>query len=170
MRRATQNMLSHLLPVVFWLLAIGGSVLGCLLIFNFQFPILNCLPALIPACISLTIMLMMNRIKRHGSSVEQCFGMGLLLGIASYWLPTIVLLALPVWVWLILRNLFSFRSFLATLIGLAAIAIWAFVLNYFSVLPFDLSLSRNVWAWIPTGAFLLAWIASTIARRSLRAR
>ena len=34
MRRATQNMLYHLLPVVFWLLAIGGTLVPVFLNFT----------------------------------------------------------------------------------------------------------------------------------------
>ena len=99
--------------------------------------------------------------------------MALLLGIASYWLPTVLFLILPVWAYLIYRNLYSLRSFTATLLGLATVAVWAAVLVVFGVIgnPWaDFFATKNLWAWIPTGAVLIAFIASTIVRQTLRER
>ena len=163
-------MLYHLLPVVFWLLAIGGSCVPLLPIFNFQFSITNYLYGYLVAVLTLACIGIIGRIKRHTSSVEECFLVALLLGIAAYWLPTVLFLILPIWGYLIYQNLFSFRSFLASLIGLAVVAIWVLVLNYLSLFTFHFSLSHNLWAWIPTGSALIAWLASTIARQILRVR
>ena len=166
MKRATQTLLYHLLPVVFWLLAIGGSLLPLLPIFNIQYSLFNYIPALL----SLLCIVIIAHIKRHSSSVEECFQVAVIMGIASFWLPSVIFLILPIWGYLIYQNLFSFRAFLATLIGLTLVAIWILVLSYFSILTFQFSLVTNLLAWIPTGSFLLAWLASTIAQRILRVR
>ena len=99
--------------------------------------------------------------------------MALLLGIASYWIPTVVFLTIPVWAYLIYRNLFSGRSLLATFLGYAMVAIWAAVFIFFGWIAnpwahfFAL---ENALGWIPLGAILIAWLASTIVRQNLRVR
>ena len=103
MKRRTQTILYHLLPVVFWLLAIGGSIL-----FDREWP------GYVVALTALLCVLIIGRIKRHTSSVEECFQVALLLGVVSYWLPTVLFLILPIWGYLIYQNLFSLRSFFAT--------------------------------------------------------
>ena len=178
MRRHTQVILSHLLPVVFWLLAIGGSLVPALLsqrsgltgedglTSNYYFGYLV-------TAFVLTVIVIIGRIKRHTSSIEECFQMALLLGIASYWLPTVLFLTLPFWIYLFSQNLFSFRAFMATLIGYAVVAIWAAIFIVFGWIanPWAHFFAiENAWGWIPTGAILLAWLASTIARRILRVR
>ena len=162
MTRRTQNILYHLLPVVFWLLAIGGIVIGEII--NHQLSIFNYIPAFL-AWISVIII---HRIPRHTSAIEPCFQMALLQGIAAYWLPSVLFIILPIWGYLIYRNLFDLRAFLATLIGLATVAIWIVVGNALSLFTFHFSLANNLFAWIPTGSVLLAWLASTIARQNLR--
>lgn len=164
MNRRTQNILYHLLPVVFWLLATGGIVLWE--IYNVQFTIYNYIPALL-AWVSVLII---HRIPRHGDSIEPCFQMALLLGIAAYWLPSVLIIILPLWVYLIYRNLFNLRAFLSTLIGLATVTIWIAVGNYLHLTQYTFHFANNLFAWIPTGAILLAWLGSTIARQTLRER
>jgi len=164
MNRRTQNILYHLLPVVFWLLAAGGIVLWEII--NHQSSIINYIPALL-ALISTALI---HRIPRHGDSIEPSFLMALLLGIAAYWLPSVLLLILPLWGYLIYRHLFNLRAFIATLIGLATVAIWVAVGTVLSLFTFHFSLTNNLLAWIPTGAILLAWLGSTIARQTLRER
>ena len=165
--------LYHLLPAVFWLLAIGGSLVPVFLPLNFQLSTFNYYCGYWVAAIVLIIIVFIGNIKRHASSVEECFLMALLLGIASYWIPTVVFLTLPVWAYLIYQNLFSGRSVLATLLGYALIAIWAAVAILFGWIAnpwahfFAL---ENALGWIPLGAILLAWLASTIVRQILRAR
>ena len=169
MRRATQNRLYHLLPIVFWLLAIGGSILP----FTFHPAPLNYACGFIPALLALMAMVIVHRIQRHTSSIEECFLTALLLGIGSYWLPSVLFLILPIWFYLAYRNLFSFRSFLSTLIGLTLVAIWATVCIYmdWTANPWaDFFATKNLWAWIPTGSILVAWLASTIAQQILRVR
>jgi len=174
MKRATQNMLYHLLPVVFWLLAISGSVLPLLLAApDSPFSSLPYRLGFVVALPALLVIAIMARIQRHSSSVEQCMHMGVLLGIASYAMPTVVFLTLPVWAYLIYRNLFNLRSFIATLLGYALIAIWAAVfiaLGWFGNPWAHFFASENALGWIPLGAILLAWLASAIARQQLRIR
>ena len=164
MNHRTQNILYHLLPVVFWLLAAGGIVLWEII--NHQSSIINYIPALL----ALNSTALIHRIPRHKSAVEPCFQMALLLGIAAYWLPSVLLLILPLWGYLIYRHLFNLRAFIATLIGLATVAIWVAVGTVLSLFTFHFSLTNNLFAWIPTGAVLLAWLGSTIARQTLRER
>ena len=159
MKRQTQEILYHLLPIVFWLLAIGGSVL-----FYREWQ------GYVVALLALISAWLIRRIKRHASSEEECFVVGILLGIAAYWLPSVIFIILPVWAYLIYQNLFSLRSFLASLIGFAVVAIWMAVLNFFQLSTFNFQLAHNVRAWIPTGAVLLAWLGSTIVRQTLRVR
>ena len=175
MRRATQNRLYHVLPVVFWLLAAAGALVPGILrltLPDFSVPSAYYLGFLV-ATLVMIIILFIGRIQRHTSSVEECLWVGLIIGVASYWLPTVVFLILPIWVYLIYQNLFSFRSFLATLIGLAVVAIYFFVglrlgwLTYSWTAFFSLD---SLWGWIPTGAALIAWLTSTIARQTLRVR
>ena len=111
-----------------------------------------------------------HRIPRREEPIEQSFQVAVLLGIASYWIPSVLFLILPIWVYLIYRNIFSLRCCIATLIGLALVAVWVLVLNYLSIFNFQFSIAHNLWAWIPVGAFLMAYIASTIARQNLRVR
>ena len=166
MKRHTQHRLYHLLPVVFWLLAIGGSVLP---LFPF-FPLRYLFWAFIPAGVALLCVWIIGRIKRHTNSIEECLQVALLLGVAAYWLPTVVLLIIPIWLYLIYHNLFSFRAFLATLIGFAIVAIWMGVLSQLSTFNFPLQIGHNLSFWLPTGLLLTAYLGSTIARRILRVR
>ena len=93
--------------------------------------------------------------------------------VASYWLPTVLFLTPVFLAYLIYKNLFSFRSFLAAVIGFATVAVWAavFIVMGWIANPWaDFFAKENAWGWIPTGAILLAWLASTIARQILRVR
>ena len=163
MKHQTQTILYHLLPVAFWLLAIGGSVVPVFFLPDYAW-------GFIPAVLALLSVFLIGRIKRHTSSVEQCFQMAVLLGIAAYWLPTVVFLILPIWGYLIYQNLFDKRAFLATILGLATVAVWLTVLILLHLIPYTFSLAYNLYAWIPTGALLIAYIASTIVRQTLRVR
>ena len=98
--------------------------------------------------------------------------MALLLGIAAYWLPTVVGLILPIWFYLIYQNLFSLRSFLSSLLGFACVGVWFFVL---SLLPLPLTsnilpLTSNLPLWLPTASVLLAWLFTVLVRKHLRVR
>ena len=161
---SNRKLLYHLLPVVFWLLAIGGIVLGE--IYNLQFTIYNYIPALLVLISTLII----RHISPHTDPIVQCFQVSLLLGLASYWLPSVLFLMIPVWVYLVYRRLFSLRAFSASLIGFACLAVWMVVLSFFQLSTFNFQLSTNLFAWIPIGSVLFAYIASTIARQVLRVR
>ena len=164
MKRRTQTILFHLLPAVFWLLAIGGSVVPVFFLPDYAW-------GFIPAVLALLSVFLIGRIKRHTSSVEQCFQMAVLLGIAAYWLPTVVFLIVPIWGYLVYQNLFTMRSFLATLLGVATVAAWFAVLSFLLPETFHLSpFTFHLYRWIPTGALLIAYIASTIVRQTLRVR
>ena len=161
---SNRKLLYHLLPVAFWLLAIGGIVLGE--IYNLQFTIYN----YIPAVLVLISTLIIRHISPHTDPIVQCFQVSLLLGLASYWLPSVLFLMIPVWVYLVYRRLFSLRAFSASLIGFACLAVWMVVLSFFQLSTFNFQLSTNLFAWIPIGSVLFAYIASTIARQILRVR
>ena len=164
MNRTTQNRLYHLLPVAAWLLAIGGMAIFA--IYHLPFTIYD----YVPAVLVLTGAILLRRIPRHGDSVEPCFVVALLLGVAAYWLPSVVFLMIPAWGYLIYRNLFGMRPFLASIIGLATVAIWVAVGNFLSLFTFHFSIANNLFVWIPTGAVLFAWLTSTIVRQTLRER
>lgn len=167
MTRRERVILYHLLPAIFWALAIGGSLIP------FAFDIPRYAWGYIPIALVLFCIMKLGGIQRHTSSVNTCFQVALLIGIASYWLPTVVFLILPVWVYLIYINVFSIQSITATLIGLATVAIWAAVfirLGWIANPWAEFFAPKNAWGWIPTGAILLAWLGSTIVRRNLRVR
>ena len=172
MRRRTQKVLYNLLPVVFWLLAIGGSLVP-LLIFGFRGVPGNYYFGYPVSLVVLLCIYIVSRILRHASSVEQCFQVSLLLGIASYWLPTLLFVILPIWGYLIYRNIFSFRSFLSSLVGVLTVSVWAAVFIWLGWIdnPWAHFFAKeNAWGWIPAGAILIAWLATTIVRQTLRER
>lgn len=164
-------MLYHALPIAFWLLAAAGSALAWFLWASLEGK--DAVRYVLPPLIVLVIMFFLSRIERHTSSVEESFGASVLLGVVSYWMPTVVFLILPMWIYLLYRNIFSFRSLLATLLGSALVSVWAAVLVYMGWIdcPWtDFFATKNLWAWIPTGATIIAFLASTISRRILRVR
>ena len=164
MKRQTQTLLYHLLPVAFWLLAIGGIVIWEM--YHLPFTIYHFIPAL-AALLSVTIV---RHIPRHTDSIQQCFQVAVFLGIASYWLPSVVFLIIPIWIYLIWKSIFNLRSFLATFIGLGLVAVWMVVLEFLHLTHYTLHLAYNLYAWFPTGAILLAWLGTTIVRQTLRVR
>ena len=164
MKRQTQEILYHLLPVVFWLLAAGGMVLWEM--YNVQFTMYN----YIPGIVCLISALLLTHIKRHENAVVPSFQVAVLLGIAAYWLPSVLFLILPVWIYLGYRHLLDLRAFTAMLIGFALVAIWIAVGNIFSIFNFQFSITNNLFVWIPTGIILLAWLGATIVRQTLRVR
>lgn len=194
MKRSTQTLLYHLLPVVFWLLAIGGSLVPLLisavsgqlsesdvannhvlsgLDFHLPFSTFNYCKGYIVAAIVLLCIFIISRIRRHTDSVEECFLVAVLLGIASYWIPSVIFLTLPIIIWLYYHHLFELRGMVAIFIGYAFVAIWSAIFIWMGWLenPWALFFDPvNLWAWIPAGAILLAWIASAIARTTLRLR
>ncbi|MBR1473240.1 MAG: hypothetical protein IJ602_03155 [Paludibacteraceae bacterium] len=174
MTRQTQTILYHLLPIAFWLLAAGGALLPVFLLplstFNSQLSTLN---YFLPAVLVLIAVLLLTHIKRHASAVEPAFLVAVLLGVASCWLPTVVFLILPAWIYLAYRHLIEWRVIWATLIGLALVAIWVAVFVYFGLIETPSLEGRagvGFLSWIPVGAFLVAYIASAVVRHNLRVR
>ena len=167
MTRRERAILSHLLPAIFWTLAIGGSLIPL------AFAIPRYAWGYVPIALVLFCIVILGHIRRHTTSAEQCFVVALLLGIASYWLPTVVFLIVPAWAYLIYINVFRFQSITATLLGGAVVAIWAAIFIHFGWIanPWaEFFAPKNAWGWIPTGAILLAWLASTIVRQILHER
>lgn len=164
----------HLLPVAFWLLAAVGAILP-----YFLNPSLSeedggrLVPYFVPSLLTLISVMVIGHISRHASAVEPSFLVALFLGIASYWLPTVVFLLVPVWFYLSYRHLFNMRVFTASLVGLALATVWMAVFVYLEIIEIPSFEGRDgvgFLSWIPTGAFLFAYIASTIARQNLRVR
>ena len=178
MKRHTQTILYHTLPIAFWLLAGVGCALWVFFDSAFQSEGWIRLLAAIPSLLSLITIIILTSIKRHASSVEESLWAGILLGIASYWLPTILFLLLPVWIYLYYRRLLDLHAFLASLIGIGLVAIWAaaLIFNPFAQEPaianpwVDFFVPETLWAWIPVGSVLFAYIASSIARNILKVR
>jgi len=174
-KSSNRKLLYHLLPVVFWLLAIGGTLVPVVLsLSTFDFHLsTNYYWGFLVVSIVLVCITILGRILRQTSTVEQCFQVAVLLGIASYWLPTVLFLILPMIGYLYYRHLFDRHSFLAMLVGFGMVAVWAAVLIFLGWIanPWAAFWAiENAWGWIPAGAVLLAWLASTIARQNLRER
>ena len=167
----TRVILRRTLPVVFWLLAVSG-VISVPFIIRWTAPANYWLGFAVAAFV-LSCVLILTRIDRHVSSAQENFQTAVLLGIASYWLPTVVFMTIPFWIYVTYKNAFSFRAFLATLIGYALVAVHAAILIWFGWIDFvwaEFFAPERLWGWIPTGAVLVAWLASTIVRQTLRER
>ena len=171
MTRHTQTILFHTLPIAFWLLA------GCVCFAAWFF-----IPALhgasgveffLPAFLTLLGVMNMRRVRRHTTSVEECFQSSVLISVAAFWLPSVVGVIPALWIYLMIRRLFSFRSFLSSLIGIAVVAIWIAALSFIGIIEMPSFAGRagvGFWLWIPTGSLLFAYIGSTIVRQNLRVR
>ena len=174
MTRHTQQILYHLLPVVFWLLAIGGCAVPVVWSFfssNSAIPIANYSWGFLVAALVMCCVAIIHRIPRQTETATQCFQMAVLLGIASYWMPTVLFLTIPIMVYLYLRHLFNSRSFMAFVLGYAFDAVWAAVFIFFDRIanPWAAFFAQEyAWGWIPTGAIILAWLASIWAHRVFR--
>lgn len=153
-----------LLSAIFWLLAIAVCVIP---FFFHPSPVTNYLAYFLPSLFVLVSIWLLTRIKRHASAVEPAFQVAVLLGIASFWMPTVVFLIFPAWIYLAYRRLMEMRVFVASLLGFAFVAIWAVVLYYFFPLREWVGVGYY-WGWIPVSAVLLAWTASAIAKHLLR--
>ena len=127
----------------------------------------------LPSVLVLLATLRLDAVKRHHSAVEPAFQMAVLLGIASYWLPTVVLLVFPAWIYLAFRNLTEWRAVWATLIGLALVAVWVAVFVFLGIIEMPSLEGRagvGFLSWIPVGALLIAYIASAVVRHNLCVR
>lgn len=177
MNRHDSQILSRVLPIVFWTVAVAGSVGIPFLLtsFNLQLSTFNssywwgyAVTGLV-----LIIIVILQRIDRHMIAIGEAFVSALLLGIASYWLPTVLFLTIPALIYLIVRNHFTFRTLTAILLGYATVTVWAavaIVMGWISNPWTSFFAPEQAWGWIPLGAILLAWLASTIVRQTLRVR
>ncbi|MDY6379306.1 MAG: hypothetical protein SPK90_00720 [Bacteroidales bacterium] len=177
MNRHKATILSRVLPIVFWTLAVAGSVGIPFLLsaLEVQSPDFNenywwgfAVSALVMAVIGI-----LQKLDRHEIAIQEAFSSSLLLGIASFWLPTVLFLTIPIIFFLVYRNHFSFRSFTAMIIGFSTVAIWATVAILLGWIPNNWAIFFSptiAWGWIPLGSILLAWLGSTIVRQSLRVR
>lgn len=105
--------------------------------------------------------LTLNQVNRHlnSSASEETFLATLLIGIVSYWLPSVLCSLLLVIILLILRKSFDGRSFLAIFIGLLLVAIYMGLFIYLGWID-------RVWSqffapdtlnnWIPIGMIVFS--------------
>ncbi len=173
----TRVILRRTLPVAFWLLALGGSIAVPLILQSFNPPIFkpsdNYWWGFLVAFILLLVLYIAKRLDRHQPSSQENFQMAVLLGVASYWLPTVVFVTIPMWFFCATRFAFNFRSFLATLLGYSAVAVHAALFVYLGWIHnvwADFFSPDYMWGWIPTGAIFLAWLGTTIVYKILRER
>ena len=177
MNRHKATILSRVLPIVLWTLAVAGSV-GIPFLLNsldLQFAGFNANYwwGFASTALVLFIIVILQRLDRHEIAIIDAYSSSLLLGIASYWVPTALYLIIPIMIFLIYRNHFNFRSLMAILIGFATVAIWAAVAIYMGWISNTWAYffaPELAWGWIPIGSILLAWLSSTIVRQSLRVR
>ena len=105
MNRHKATILSRVLPIVFWTLAVAGSVgipflLSALEVQSPDFNE-NYWWGFAATALVLTIIVILKKLDRHEIAIQESFGSALLLGIASYWLPTVLFLTIPVILFLI---------------------------------------------------------------------
>lgn len=177
MNRRDSQILSRVLPIVFWTLAVVGSVGIPFLLrsLDMQPPAFNASYwwGFAVASVVLIIFVILQRLDRFAIAIHESFLVALLLGIASYWLPTVLFFVLPVMIFLISHNHFNSRCFTAMLLGFLTVAIWAalfIVLGWLNNPWASFFAPERLWGWIPTGSILLAWLASLIAQKTLRVR
>ena len=177
MNRHEATILSRVLPIVFWTLAVAGTVGVPFILESFNLQLSTFNPnywwGFAVTALVLFVIVIMERLDRHMIAISEAYASALLLGVASYWLPTVLFLILPVIGYLISRNHITLRSFSAILIGFATVAIWAtvaIVLGWIGNPWASFFAPEMAWGWIPLGAVLLAWLASTIVQQNLRVR
>lgn len=109
----------------------------------------------------------------HYNTSEESFLLSLFVGASSYLLPT-VLFVLPIgWIVLVGRTEDKLRTITAAFLGLLAIVALAAVMVYLGWIEcvwasfFE---PDYQWGWIPVGIGVVAWIAITIVRQTLRVR
>lgn len=166
-----------MLPIVFWTLAVAGCVGIPFLLdsLGLQDPTFNANYWWGFAATGLVLcdIVILQRLDRHEIAIRDAYSTALLLGIASYWLPTVLFLMIPMMGFLIYRNHFNFRSLMAILIGFATVAIWATVaimMGWISNSWAYFFAPESAWGWIPVGVVLIAWLSSTIVRQTLHVR
>ena len=177
MKRRESQILSRVLPIVFWTLAVAGSCAFPFILSTFELQPANFSTnywwGFVVTGVVLSIIVILQRLDRFEIAISKSFAIAFLLGLASYWLPTALFLAVPVIIFLVARNHFNMRSFTAMMLGYATIAVWATVFIFLGWINNSWTLffaPEMLWGWVPLGSVLLAWVASTIARQILRVR
>ena len=172
MNRREANMWRTALPIVFWTVGIGGSLVPAFVL-GFTGLNSNYYWGYAVAALLLMVIAIFSRIKRHDTCEVQCFWLGLTLAVASYWMPTVLFFVLPFWIVLISRNVFTVRAIVATLVGVGFVAIYAAIavwLGWITNVWASFFSPDYLWAGIPVGAILSAWLDSTIAKKTIRVR
>ena len=167
----TRKTLRILLPITFWLLAGGGVAI--LMVWN-RISWLHLIYGVVAAVASWGSMVVVLQVDRHQyDASEEAFLSALLIAIASYFCP-LVLIAIPVsWLLLIGNKCMDWRAFSASIIGITAAAMVLVPILIWRQLPFPwltpFALEQTL-PLIPTGLFWLCYIGTTIVRKSLRER
>lgn len=108
-----------------------------------------------------------QHIDRHQvqSAAEHTFLIAVLVAIASYWLPSVLFLLIGVILLLSLRQSFDGQSFLAILMGLALVSIYAALLSWLGwITPtwIDFFATNTLYYWMPIAALCLGTIINFI--------
>lgn len=117
--------------------------------------------------ICLLAVLVFQQIDRHKieTTAEHAFLMAILIGIASYWLPSLLLVWVPIILLLMYRQCFDGQSLIAILLGSAVVALYAALMVWAGwIAPTWLSFFDGATAlrWLSIGAVLLATIINWI--------
>lgn len=165
-----RTILRRALPITFWLLAVAGCIVVPLTLFPLP---ANYWWGFLVAVLGLILIADLSHLDRHVSSARQGFDIGLLLGIASYWLPTVVFLTLPCWIFMMTRYSFRHRTLLGTLLGFVVVVIYALIgvaCGWIENVWTEFFSPARLWGWIPVGAVFLAWLGSYLIREKLKDR
>ena len=171
MTYTTRKTLRTLLPIIILLSAIGVLV-GLIVtrILQVEYLIKGCVGSLF-SFLSYTICL---RVDRHkGNAAEEAFLAAFLIAIGSYAFPAILFFQVVLWGILIYRQAFDGRTFMASILGYAAVAIIAFALLRLGWIDnpwLTIFSSHELMAGIVVGVFWGAWVLITIVRQTLHER
>lgn len=118
--------------------------------------------------ILLLVVSVYQHIDRHRieSVAEKTFMIAILLGVASYFLPSSILLIIPCVLLLMYRQSFDGQSLLAILIGFGVVAIYAAIfiwLGWIDSVWFDFFSMQTLGRWLFPGTLLVAYIINAIA-------
>ncbi len=157
--------------MVYWAVGIGGSIVPV-------FASDNGVPAnylwgyMVAALLQVPEMLV-SRIHLHRASEEACFWLGLMSGIASYWMPTVLFMILPFWIYIISRNFFTLRCIVSTMVGVGIVALYASLAiwqGWLTNVWVDFFALDRLWGWIPVCVIGLSWGATLLTRHILYIR
>ena len=165
-----RTILRRTLPITYWLLAVGGCIAVPLFLWSSP---ANYWWGFLVAVLVMLVIWDLSHLDRHESSAQENFTMALLLGVASYWMPTVVFLNVPCWIFAMTRFAFRFRSFLGTFLGFMTVAIYAAIAIYLGWIDnvwADFFNHDYLWGWIPVAAIFTAWLATYYTIKALKDR